>query len=147
MARDPSPGPARAQTQTHPKVEMVALAYPLKPRPAIRVSTAHVSAKYYLRKRGKLCLLLYWVPEDGGWTNWSSWSECSITCGNNGIQERSRSCTNPPQLFGGAPCGGALTDEQPCASSPACPGNREKKTTLKVCISPKAIIYAGHLWF
>ena len=42
---------------------------------------------------------------DGGFSDWSSWSQCSVTCGN-GTKQRTRSCTNPPPANSGKQCGG-----------------------------------------
>ncbi|XP_022781861.1 coadhesin-like [Stylophora pistillata] len=39
----------------------------------------------------------------GGYTNWSDWRECSVTCGG-GVQTRYRTCTNPPPSGGGLAC-------------------------------------------
>lgn len=40
---------------------------------------------------------------DGGFTEWSEWSECSATCGG-GTHYRSRTCTNLPPKNDGKPC-------------------------------------------
>ena len=40
---------------------------------------------------------------DGGYTNWSEWEACSVTCGG-GSQKRSRTCTNPPPSGDGQTC-------------------------------------------
>ena len=42
---------------------------------------------------------------DGGYSNWSECSECSVTCGG-GTQILTRTCTNPPPSNGGRDCSG-----------------------------------------
>ena len=39
----------------------------------------------------------------GGYTAWSEWSVCNITCGG-GKQQRKRDCTNPLPAHGGLNC-------------------------------------------
>ena len=68
---------------------------------------------HFLRKslikgtRSSFKFLLIWhlilVDIDGGFTEWSEWSECSATCGG-GTHHRSRTCTNPPPKNDGKPC-------------------------------------------
>ena len=43
-------------------------------------------------------------PIDGGWSEWTSWSQCTASC-EGGTQSRSRGCFNPSPMYGGAPCG------------------------------------------
>lgn len=57
---------------------------------------------------------------DGRWSDWDGWSTCSATCGG-GIQNRSRTCTNPPPAYGGKDCLGANQELQSCNQNP-CPG-------------------------
>eukprot|EP00731_Ephydatia_muelleri_P018718 Em0011g758a len=56
---------------------------------------------------------------NGGFTIWSDWSPCSVSCGN-GTQYRSRSCTSPAPYCGGTGCTGASTELMSCATTP-CP--------------------------
>jgi len=42
---------------------------------------------------------------DGGFSDWSEWSACSLPCGG-GTRKRVRTCTNPPQQYGGKDCQG-----------------------------------------
>ncbi|XP_037393266.1 SCO-spondin [Pygocentrus nattereri] len=50
---------------------------------------------------------------DGGWTPWSVWSDCSVTCGR-GTQIRSRACINPPPRNNGTHCSGPEQEAQDC---------------------------------
>ncbi|KAK7454681.1 hypothetical protein BaRGS_00039564, partial [Batillaria attramentaria] len=42
-------------------------------------------------------------PVDGGWSCWTDWGPCSVTCGE-GTRTRTRTCDNPPPSNGGADC-------------------------------------------
>ena len=57
---------------------------------------------------------------DGGFSDWSVWTECSVTCGG-GEQTRTRTCSNPEPQNGGNDCVGDLEESQTC-STDACPG-------------------------
>lgn len=59
------------------------------------------------------------APVDGGWSAWSPWYPCTVTCGG-GTQIRVRSCTNPPPSNGGKPCVGSNIDVRACATQ-CCP--------------------------
>ncbi|XP_078375584.1 coadhesin-like [Oculina patagonica] len=59
-------------------------------------------------------------PVDGGWSDWSAWDPCSVTCGD-GTQQRRRTCTNPPPSNGGAQCSGDSTESQQCNNGPCAP--------------------------
>ncbi|KAK3728739.1 hypothetical protein QZH41_002662 [Actinostola sp. cb2023] len=61
------------------------------------------------------------APIDGNFTEWSNWSNCTRTCGN-GIQQRMRTCTNPPPANGGANCTGHTNETQHCNPN-HCPVN------------------------
>ncbi|XP_067653612.1 SCO-spondin-like isoform X2 [Haliotis asinina] len=67
-------------------------------------------------------------PVNGGLTQWSQWTNpvCGITCGTRTdvTRTRTRSCTNPAPLNGGATCTGGLLEVQPvtCSFTP-CPVN------------------------
>uniref|UniRef100_A0A3Q3NA32 SCO-spondin n=1 Tax=Mastacembelus armatus TaxID=205130 RepID=A0A3Q3NA32_9TELE len=55
---------------------------------------------------------------DGGWTPWSVWSDCAVTCGQ-GTQVRTRACINPPPRNNGSDCSGPERETQECYT-PAC---------------------------
>ncbi|XP_078693729.1 uncharacterized protein LOC144923237 [Branchiostoma floridae x Branchiostoma belcheri] len=59
-------------------------------------------------------------PVDGGWTDWSPWSACSVTCGV-GTETRDRTCTNPAPANGGADCDGLDQETQDCGTGVLCP--------------------------
>ncbi|AWP20966.1 putative SCO-spondin-like [Scophthalmus maximus] len=54
---------------------------------------------------------------DGGWTPWSVWSDCSVTCGL-GAQVRTRACINPPPRNNGSHCSGPERETQECHTLP-----------------------------
>ena len=60
---------------------------------------------------------------DGAWTLWGPWSDCPITCGV-GTVFRTRSCTDPVPVYGGAPCQGDSWAAKPCFTK-ECPGETD----------------------
>ncbi|XP_061170856.1 mucin-like protein [Saccostrea echinata] len=52
-------------------------------------------------------------PQNGHWSDWSAWGQCSVTC-HDGVQHRSRSCTNPPPSNGGHTCQGDHRESRHC---------------------------------
>ncbi|XP_027724801.1 A disintegrin and metalloproteinase with thrombospondin motifs 16 [Vombatus ursinus] len=60
-------------------------------------------------------------PTHGHWSDWSSWSPCSRTCGG-GISHRDRHCTNPRPSHGGKFCEGSTRTLKLC-NSQSCPQN------------------------
>nr|XP_035962212.1 hemicentin-1 isoform X2 [Halichoerus grypus] len=53
------------------------------------------------------------VQVHGGYSQWSTWRTCSVTCGK-GIQKRSRLCNNPSPANGGKPCQGSDSEMRNC---------------------------------
>jgi len=49
----------------------------------------------------------------GNWALWSSWGDCTVTCGA-GQRRRFRTCTNPRPRFSGRECVGLAQDTQLC---------------------------------
>ena len=72
-------------------------------------------------------------PERGHWSDWTSWSMCSVSCGG-GQRSRQRACDNPPPRNGGAECAGDATQIDYC-NEEACPvhGNWTTWTAWGVC--------------
>ncbi|XP_063781355.1 SCO-spondin-like [Pseudophryne corroboree] len=64
-------------------------------------------------------------PVLGGWSPWSTWTECTATC-DSGIQTRNRSCSNPVPSHGGSECWGPQIQTRECNTQPCrdlCPGD------------------------
>ena len=59
---------------------------------------------------------------DGGFTDWSNWTVCSVTCGG-GNQTRNRTCSNPEPQNGGKDCVGDFEETQSCNTDTCPPGN------------------------
>ncbi|XP_043457395.1 A disintegrin and metalloproteinase with thrombospondin motifs 16 [Prionailurus bengalensis] len=58
-------------------------------------------------------------PTHGHWSDWSSWSPCSRTCGG-GVSHRDRLCANPKPSHGGKFCEGSARTLRLC-NSQKCP--------------------------
>ncbi|XP_071168590.1 uncharacterized protein [Mytilus edulis] len=65
------------------------------------------------------CTSTTYCPINGGFSSWSSWGQCSVTCAT-GTQTRSRTCTNPATQYNGLTCSGSYSDSKTCTLSP-CP--------------------------
>lgn len=61
----------------------------------------------------EMCQLIP-CPIDGGWGEWSNWTECSKTC-SEGIKSRYRNCNNPPSQHGGKQCSGNFNQSKHCS--------------------------------
>ncbi|XP_066270066.1 macrophage mannose receptor 1-like [Branchiostoma lanceolatum] len=66
-------------------------------------------------------VLRHIVAVDGGWSDWGTWSGCSVTCGV-GTQTRNRTCTNPAPANGGTDCTGDARENRDCETGVPCPG-------------------------
>ncbi|KAL9955531.1 hypothetical protein ACROYT_G036867 [Oculina patagonica] len=92
------------------------------------------------------CLMSNCTPVDGGYTSWSNWSACHVTCGT-GVRNRSRNCTNPPPAFAGKNCSeiGEPWETTECVLA-TCPGetsswsgsNHSSSTTLPSTTTPSS---------
>ena len=65
---------------------------------------------------------LFCFPGNGGWSPYSAWSACSVTCGG-GTQTRTRQCDSPTPYGTGAGCGSDDTESQACNTEACAPRN------------------------
>ncbi|XP_066252226.1 A disintegrin and metalloproteinase with thrombospondin motifs 7 [Euwallacea similis] len=80
------------------------------------------------------------VAIDGGWGEWSSWSECSRTCGS-GVSLMSRECDHPTPTAGGKFCVGERKRYRICNTDP-CPEGQPTFRALQ-CSSYNNKTYEG----
>ena len=81
--------------------------------------TIHHACSYY-QSHNFIFILTVWliffvidIVVDGGWSDWSPWSTCSVTCGT-GTQSRYRACDSPSPTWGGQFCDGNTVEWRDC---------------------------------
>ena len=78
---------------------------------------------------------------DGNWSDWNSWGQClGKPCSDGeGIQTRTRTCTNPQPQFLGKKCNGTTIDSRRCINNQNCPGKAFANTQCTT--SSHGVIY------
>ncbi|OTF83945.1 A disintegrin and metalloproteinase with thrombospondin motifs family protein, partial [Euroglyphus maynei] len=71
-------------------------------------------------------------PIDGGWSDWSQWSDCSLNCGG-GIRRSRRDCTNPKPQNGGKFCIGERIRYESCNLEPCQYQSRSEDSRAQQC--------------
>eukprot|EP00118_Oscarella_pearsei_P026045 m.309288 g.309288 ORF g.309288 m.309288 type:complete len:577 (+) comp45997_c0_seq1:262-1992(+) len=68
----------------------------------------------------------------GGWSKWSTWSQCTVTCGG-GRKARERLCNNPAPQNGGSKCIGKSIQSRKCAKRRCASRNWSRWTEWSSC--------------
>ncbi|XP_066928499.1 properdin-like [Clytia hemisphaerica] len=69
-------------------------------------------------------------PIHGGYDDWSTWSPCTPTCGQNRTRSRRRECDKPFPSLGGSDCIGPSRIEEQCSNASCMPVNIEGEMAI-----------------
>lgn len=88
------------------------------------------------RQHSKSCVFF---PVNGGWSQWSPWSQCSLEC-DSGVKTRERFCNSPTPQHGGSSCTGPHIQTRDCNSHP-CSGPRSSQLFRISLLSNVVFLY------